>query len=581
MWGIKLRNKSFIIRVLLLYILAILIFLVLLFVFFFQKIGRDSIDDLVKHLDTYSHLMENEVKDILRSGDEHAMQLYLTEKARSTGSRITYTRADGTVLADTVENPSYMENHANREEIQTALRDQANSIIRFSNTLKKTMLYYAYPISADNHTVGVLRTSFFMESVDRLLGGLQLQYLLIIGFLVLLSIGAILVIYYRFKTEINRFSVISQKVSEGNFNIEFSHTEYFEIRDLSRSFENMIAKIKNLISEVVAEKDEVTRIISSIDEAIVVLDDRGKISRANHRFAVIFDSGRAQGRFYWEVIRDSTILELIKQHDSHDSHYVETEIAGRIILCSASNLGLQGGKVLVFSDITGLKNWETLKKELVANVSHELGTPLTSIRGYIETLLEEETDETKHRFLSIILKNTERLANIVRDLLTLSGLEEKTDIDATTNLNLPDVLDNVLPLFREKYKKKGLSLEATSDHDLKKIQGDAFKLEQLFINLLDNALKYTETGGTTVSFSNQPERIAVTIRDTGIGIPAADMERIFERFYVVDKSRSRSQGGTGLGLSIVKHIVLLHGGDIRVSSTPGGGTEFTLTFPAS
>jgi two-component system phosphate regulon sensor histidine kinase PhoR len=234
--------------------------------------------------------------------------------------------------------------------------------------------------------------------------------------------------------------------------------------------------------------------------------------------------------------------------------------------------------VAVLYNITELKNLERVKKDFIANISHELRTPLTAIKGFVETL-EEEEEIRNVQYLEIIKRHTDRLMHIVNDLLLLSELEQPESAFVIENINLASLAENILKVFEQGAREKGIQLKLVARKDLKTIQADPFKLEQMFINLLDNAIKYTEKGEVSVSLGQGDFKSIIEIKDTGIGIPASHLPRIFERFYVVDKSRSKKFGGTGLGLSIVKHIVLLHGGAIDVESSLGIGTKFTITLP--
>jgi two-component system phosphate regulon sensor histidine kinase PhoR len=256
----------------------------------------------------------------------------------------------------------------------------------------------------------------------------------------------------------------------------------------------------------------------------------------------------------------------------------EMTLENRIFMCTVTPL--EGGEqiVFIFHDITEIKNIERIKKDFVVNVSHELRTPLAAIKGYAETLREEADAEPNKKYVEIIERNTERLINIVNDLLLLSSLEEKTALELD-DIDLGGFLENVTKIFDQRLKDKELSLVINVKENLPPIKADLFKLEQLLINLLDNAAKYTDRGGITVSLDVHEKRVRLQVRDTGIGIPKEDILRVFERFYVVDKSRSRKSGGTGLGLSIVKHIVLLHHGAINIESALGQGTTVTVTLP--
>jgi two-component system phosphate regulon sensor histidine kinase PhoR len=225
-----------------------------------------------------------------------------------------------------------------------------------------------------------------------------------------------------------------------------------------------------------------------------------------------------------------------------------------------------------------MKMLERMKKDFVVSVTHELRTPLTAIKGFVETM-EEEADKEKQNYLRIIKRNTDRLVRIVNDLLSLSEMEEKGVLVEREEVNLKESVENILKIFEHEAKEKKLYLKLHADEKLPLIHADSFRLEQTFINLIENALKYTEKGGVTIVLKTKDKEAVIEVRDTGIGISAEHLPRIFERFYTVDKAHSRRLGGTGLGLSIVKHIVLLHGGTIEVKSDLGLGTTFTVTLP--
>jgi two-component system, OmpR family, phosphate regulon sensor histidine kinase PhoR len=286
-----------------------------------------------------------------------------------------------------------------------------------------------------------------------------------------------------------------------------------------------------------------------------------------------------EGKHYWEAIRSPQMGELLKKAGSERRSFVEELPLGeRVFVFSVTPLERGEDIVVIFHDITEIKNAEKVKKDFVVNVSHELHTPLTVIKGYAETLLQEVPAEPGKRYIEIIQRNTDRLINIVNDLLLLSSLEERTPLELE-DIDLRNFIENVVRIFDQRLKDKQLSLVVEMKENLPTIKADLFKLEQVMVNLLDNAVKYTERGRIVVSVDVRDNRASIQVRDTGIGIPKEAIPRIFERFYVVDKSRSRKSGGTGLGLSIVKHIVLLHNGAINIESAPGEGTTVTVTLP--
>jgi len=258
----------------------------------------------------------------------------------------------------------------------------------------------------------------------------------------------------------------------------------------------------------------------------------------------------------------------------------EIRLSGRTCMVNTAQIAELNALVMTFLDITEVKNTERMKRDFVVNVSHELRTPLTAIKGFVETLQEESATEEQQRYLAIISRHTDRLINIVKDIMVLSSLEHEQELELE-EVNVKGIAEQVKKIYIDRLKEKNLSLDIEAEHGPLIARIDPFKLEQVFINLIDNALKYTETGGITVQMERAQAGLVIRIADTGIGIAPMHLPKLFERFYVVDKSRSRRVGGTGLGLSIVKHIVLLHKGTITVTSTPGAGTTFTITLPQS
>jgi len=342
----------------------------------------------------------------------------------------------------------------------------------------------------------------------------------------------------------------------------------------------MNEEMQRLFSELGQQKEELNSIIHSLQEGLLVLDKQGRIIRANESFWRIAGTQPMEGKLYWQTMRNPRLTELLKKVGTEKRNFMEELTLGnRIFMCSVSPLG--GGEeiVSIFHDITEIKNIEKIKKDFVINVSHELRTPLTAIKGFAETLRKEVDTTPGKKYVEIIERNTNRLINIVNDLLLLSSLEEKPVLELE-DIDLRDFLENVIKIFDQRLKDKRLSLVVDLKENLPTIKADSFKLEQMMVNLLDNAIKYTDHGEIAISAGVQENRVRIQVRDTGIGIPKENIPRIFERFYVVDKSRSRKSGGTGLGLSIVKHIVFLHQGTIGIESIPGEGTTVTVTLPA-
>jgi two-component system phosphate regulon sensor histidine kinase PhoR len=272
-------------------------------------------------------------------------------------------------------------------------------------------------------------------------------------------------------------------------------------------------------------------------------------------------------------------VELIRRVKEEKKTRIEEVLFGeKSILCRAAFLPAQDGVVVTLDDITEMQNLARIKKDFVLNVAHELRTPLTAIKGYAETL-EDEAGDRGRQYVLTIIRHTDRLIRVVEDLISLATLEEKGVAFETEKIDLKEIAENVVKIFEPRAKEKNLDLRLEAA-DLPPVEGDPFRLEQMLVNLIDNAVKYTEKGAVRVGLKKEPGGVAIEVVDTGIGILEDDLGRVFERFYVVDKSRSRKAGGTGLGLSIVKHIVLLHGGRIDLKSIPGVGSTFRVFLPS-
>jgi two-component system phosphate regulon sensor histidine kinase PhoR len=300
---------------------------------------------------------------------------------------------------------------------------------------------------------------------------------------------------------------------------------------------------------------------------------------SNRSFQTLIENRDSYGKFYWEVLKEKKVHKLIKKIiETGERNAIEIQHLNDYYICEANRLDNNNEILVLFYDITDIKKLENVKKDFLVNVSHELRTPLTVIKGYLETI-DENIDDNNKKYISIIQNHTNRLINIVNDLLAISSLEGKSVNLEVADINIKSLLESTKFSFEQKLKAKGLTLSINLDPTIETFKGDEFKMEQVFINLIDNAIKYTETGGIVVNVINQHSYIQFDFIDTGIGIPVEDLDRIFERLYTVDKSRSRQMAGTGLGLSIVKHIVMLHNGKISVESELSKGSRFTVLLP--
>jgi two-component system phosphate regulon sensor histidine kinase PhoR len=567
--------KFFISNLFLIFLLAGLILF-----FSFRTLRIFYLHQLEDTLDKLALALSDQFVPYLEKKDKQTIDYLAKVYGKRLKLRITVIAPDGTVLGDSEKDPKTMENHANRPEIKQALKAGKGTSLRFSATLQKYMLYLAIPVYKDKKILGVFRLSIFAEEINELLGRLKRQLL---NLVFLLSFFASLLAFFFSQTFSRPLALLAEAVSsiaKGNLKTHVTIKSNDELGQLARHLNEMARQLEHLFQELSLEREELKAIMHGLQAGLVVLDLDGKILIANKSFQEMTQAKEIKGKFYWEILREPALNAFLQQLRQQPANCLqEITIGNGLFLCSATYMHRRKKLVLIFHDITPLKEIERVKRDLVASVSHELKTPLTAIRGYIETLLEEEEDEKKRYYLEIIDRHTKRLCNIVNDLLTLSALETKRKL-TLEKVNLAELLKKIKDFFSSRLEEKRLNLRINIAPEAETIVADGFKLEQLFLNLLDNAIKYTEKGEISIEITPLgPDQIKIIVADTGTGIPKEHLPYIFERFYVVDKSRSRRTGGTGLGLSIVKHIVQLHRGKIEVESQLRKGTKFTIILP--
>ncbi|MCG8403256.1 MAG: ATP-binding protein [Firmicutes bacterium] len=411
-----------------------------------------------------------------------------------------------------------------------------------------------------------------------------------LGVSFLLAVAFAWVLYHRFIGPLREITETSRDIARGNLERKISATSMDEIGDLARSINDMATRLRQTISEITEQKNRAQAVLDSMADVVLALDGKGRIIMVNPAVETIFGISQAEcvGKSVVEVIRNFDLdMVLQKVQGSHNPVAREIKIISpepRIFMLRVTPLAGsgQGGVVVLLRDITERKRMEQMRSEFMANASHELRTPLTSIRGFVETLMDSGTEDpqmTRH-FLEIIAAETARLSNLLDDLLDLSRIEERRVVHRWQREEIGTLVDRVLTICGTKAEEKQIAIKANLPPRLPYLFGDPDLLAQVFINLVDNAIKYTPEGGTvTLSASVTGDEIKIEVADTGAGIPAENLPRIFERFYRVEKARTRDTGGTGLGLAIVKHIVKGHGGRVEVKSVVGKGTVFSVFLP--
>lgn len=561
------------------YLLIIFAISSLFLSFSFKMIRQHYIQTLTTDLEDIAVTLQLKIVPLLKEGNNKQLDSLIKDLGRRIDTRITIMDPEGLVLADSEQNPEFMENHSTRPEILKALYGETGTALRYSTTVKEGMLYVAIPIKEQGKSLGVLRVSLFLKQINSLLNGVKMNFLKVAIVLILLSLATALFFARSLSIPIKELVHASSRVASGDFDVKVYLKSKGELQKLAESFNEMVMRIKELVTELSQQKESLNVIIRSITEGLMVLDKKGKILLGNDSFKKITNNQNILGKYYWEVIREPDLGELIKKTGREKSSLIEElGIGDRTFICSATFLRGYDETVVTMHDITKIKGLERIKKDFVVNVSHELRTPLTAIKGFMETI-EDLVDDKERRYVEIVLKHTERLINIVGDLLTLSELEGSSLKLELEEVDLGKLVEDILNIYEKNIREKDLNVVFESEDNLGMVEADPYKLEQMFINLIENAIRYTEEGEIKISLRRGDKEIIIEVADTGIGIPPKYLPRIFERFYVVDKSRSRKLGGTGLGLSIVKHIVLLHNGKIDVKSVPGRGTTFIIRLP--
>ncbi|MFW6295293.1 MAG: two-component system histidine kinase PnpS [Halanaerobium sp.] len=540
-------------------------------------------------LENYSKLILSDIREDELLNNQPVLEEETADWSENTETRVTVIAADGLVLSDSHHDIQDMDNHKDRPEVVEAVNNQkSGSSIRFSDTIGEEMLYFAIPIFENGELEGIIRTARPLSFIRSVLIEDIKSYLFFFLILALITI----VLGWRLTNSIVKpletVTKTAAKISEGELSERIPVRKYnSEIEKLARMFNFMAEELEEKITEVSQEKNRIEAILESMVDGVIAVDREGKVSLINPAARRIFniEAERIKGKELISSLfshRIDMYLERAfdkKESISREIKYKNPEekiIQATFIPLLDENEEVNGG-VIVLTDITELRKLETVRNDFVANVSHELRTPLTSMVGYLDTLLESniQDQETRDRFLKIIKEETDRLSILIKDLMNLSKIESQSfDLKAE---NLEKVVTKVTNLMEKNAKDKNIDFEVIIADNLPLVYMVREQIKQVLINLIDNAIKYTPAGGKIiVKVEQEGDKVHFSVKDTGMGIPQADQERIFERFYRVDKARSRALGGTGIGLSIVRNIIKQHGSEILVKSREGVGSEFSF-----
>jgi two-component system phosphate regulon sensor histidine kinase PhoR len=555
--------------------------------FFLTRYIADRETQSVQHrLTAEARILREEVPDV----GSAQLEVWAKEASRRAQARITVIEPRGTVLADSEHDPETMENHANRPEIRQAYAGQVGVSIRHSTTLGRDLCYVAVGFPFRGTAAFVLRLAVPLEELNSAVAAVRWW---LMGASLSALGGAMLIAYIfseRFTGRIRQLQSFAEHLAETRAAADIKPDTDDELGALARSLNRMAAQLRDSLDRVSLESARREAILSGMAEGVLAVDQEMRITFSNESFARVIGASSAIRAHtpLLEVARDAGLLDMLSEvliSDKPQKRRLELSAAeGRVFEVQAAPLSASSrrGAIAVLHDITDLERLERVRKDFVANVSHELRTPLTAIRGYAETLLEGALEDpaNNRKFLEIIKAQAARLNNIASDLLVLSELESGKSAEKE-RLSVPSVLESALHTVESEARVREVQILCSQVEDVC-VVGSKIRLEQALVNLLDNAIKFNRPSGQVrVEVMRTTDgQVRITVADTGIGIPSDDLSRIFERFYRVDKARSRAVGGTGLGLSIVKHVLERMNGKITVASELGRGSVFSITLPS-
>ena len=594
----KLWNRSLVVKFLVAYLVIVTVLFASFYFYSSVSVRNFYISSLSLRLEQEAQLLAR-ILPFQLTGP--GLDSFCQQRAKEIGARITVIATDGLVLGDSAEQSSKMENHGSRPEVLEAFAKGSGSSIRHSATVGYDMLYRAF-LQTDGVERRIIRVAMPLTEIQNVIS--SLRWTLLAGLLFASGIGLLLAYGFsqHLSGRVKRLVDFSQRVAGGQFPQNFfSHRGQDEIHLLEQNLNEMSAKIRQNIDQVVAEREKSDSILQCMLEGVLVLDPRGQVLVINEKAKIMFhvpEDRDIHGAPIVELSRHPEMRKILQEVLGFDftrnrySKEIELD-EGQWFRVNAVSLrhgtDTAVGSILVFHDITEIKRLETIRSDFVANVSHELRTPLTAIRGYVETLLQRPPEDPKdaNYFLAIIERHSERLSRLTEDLLALSDLESGKVQLTRQPVDPVQLIQRVLEVFWTQADAKKVRLKQVVEPGLPPLLGDLDRLQQLFINLVDNAIKYTPSGGqvtlkasTVLHVPDSDPRLEISVSDTGPGIPEKDLPRLTERFYRVDKARSRDLGGTGLGLAIVKHIVQAHKGDLRIESVIQKGTTVRVFLPS-
>ena len=537
-------------------------------------------------------MAETQIIALIPEGEIEKQSQALAERSRA---RVTLIDARGLVTLDSNRQTKDLDNHLNRSEIQEARVKGKGTATRYSRTLKMDMLYVALPLYEGSHLKGYLRLSRPLLEVDRSVDELHYSIFQVLLLIIILSMIVAFIFSMKVISPIQEIEAFTDKIRKGDVSGMLMIDSRDEIGQLSKNINDMVAELQEKIRVANEEKWKLRAAFASMAEGVMVLDSQNRIEGLNKGMAEMIGREYADivGKTPIEAFRNIALQDALNRFRQAGEIVLEEITLGDenpmildVNISAVKSLPGQDPKtMIVFHNVTRLKKLEQVRADFVANVTHEIKTPLTAIIGFVETLQQGAIDDRAkaQKFLLTIHENAQRLNRLVDDLLTLSSIELGETELHLEGLALEDVFETALTLISPRAALKNVRIQRDVQPGLPMVRADRDRLVQILVNVLDNAVKFTPEGGS-VSITASPEvqgSVVIKITDTGIGISKSELPRLGERFYRIDKTRSREMGGTGLGLSIVKHLMKAHEGSMEIESTLGKGTTVSLHFPVS
>ncbi|MCX7770289.1 MAG: ATP-binding protein [Proteobacteria bacterium] len=550
-----------------------IIFAIFISSFFIEKIYLKSSLNRLKDI-------TKRIINIIGSIEDKEKHNLLKDLAQINSIRITIIKDSGEIIFDSHSDPKTMENHLNREEVAKSLKDGEGTSIRLSNTLGTKMLYYSKKITLNNKTY-IFRTSGEISDLFHFIRPYKNSFVITSSGLFLIIFSLAFFYFRNFAKKMDSLQSAIAQISKGDFDASINIERNDVLYPIAKNVKILAYSIKTLTEDIKSQKELLSNILENLPFPVVIAHENKEMLVENRFFRESFPNVRNVEQLA-NLIRDENFYNAIKLLDKEFTNVnIEIQWKEKFFSIFGNKVSYQNHTLILLSfiDITEIKKTEKMKADFTANVSHELKTPITVLKGYIETL-EEEIEESKKPIVKILKRHIDRLSNLVSDVLLLSRLDAKVPIEKET-FDFAGIILSALDIFNTEILNKNIKVQTKLEENLK-YYGDSFLIFQALINLISNAIKFTpQNGDIEIEAQKKYESLIFSIKDNGPGIPKEYQDRIFQRFFVIDKSRSRQLGGTGLGLSIVKHIVELHGGKISVESEYGKGAKFIVTLPVS